>query len=321
MPVPVVEVVRSGVLESVHLGDIAVCDASGSLVASVGDPDRVAFARSCMKPLQGAVSLASIDGPVSDRDVAVMCSSHNGEPIHVRAVRSLLKRGGLDEDVLQNPPARPIDADAAARVKEPARIYQDCSGNHAGILVASAYAGWPLDRYRSRTHPHHRELLPLIRRLAAADPAIGVDGCGIPVHGMPLRAHATMYARMSVAADDHPALLRVLDAMQAEPYLVGGRKRDDTAVMEAAPDLVMKEGAEALDCVLVRSAGIGIAVKVHDGGYRAAGPATIETLHQLGLLPPGARRRLGSAWRPTLRGGDRPAATISPIFRLSREQT
>jgi L-asparaginase II len=321
MPVPLVEVVRSGVLESVHLGDIAVCDASGALLASVGDPDRVAFARSCMKPLQGAVSLASIQGPVSDREVAVMCSSHNGEPVHVRAVRSLLKRGGLDEDVLRNPAGRPMDAGAAVRVKEPARIYQDCSGNHAGILVASASAGWPLDSYRARSHPHHRQLLPLIRRLAAADPVIGVDGCGIPVHGMPLRAHATMYARMSVAADDHPALLRVLDAMQAEPYLVGGRERDDTAVMEAAPDLVMKEGAEALDCVLVRSEGIGVAVKIHDGGYRAAGPATIEALNQLGLLTPGARRRLGSAWRPTLRGGDRPAATVTPIFQLSREQT
>ena len=65
---------------------------------------------------------------------------------------------GLDEEVLQNPTGRPIDADAAARVKEPARIYQDCSGNHAGILVASAYAGWPLDSYRTRSHPHHRRL-------------------------------------------------------------------------------------------------------------------------------------------------------------------
>lgn len=321
MPVPLVEVARSGVVESVHLGDIAVCDASGAVIASAGDPDRVAFARSCMKPLQGAVSLASIDGPISDREVAVMCSSHNGETVHVRAVRSLLRRGGLDEGVLRNPEGRPIDPDAAARVKEPARIYQDCSGNHAGILVASAYAGWPLDSYRTRSHPHHRQLLPLVRRLAAADPVVGVDGCGIPVHGMPLRAHATMYARMAVTAPDHPALERVLDAMQAEPYLVGGRDRDDTAVMEAAPDLVMKEGAEALDCVLVRGEGVGIAVKIHDGGYRAAGPATIETLHQLGLLPPGARRRLGSAWRPTLPGGDRPAATVTPIFQLSREQT
>ena len=321
MPVPLVEVERSGVVESVHLGDIAVCDASGALLASAGDPDRVAFARSCMKPLQAAVSLASIEGTVTDREIAVMCSSHNGEPVHVRAVRSLLKRGGLDEGVLRNPVARPMDPEAAARVKGPKRVYQDCSGNHAGMLVASADAGWPLDSYRSRSHPHHRQLLPLVRRLAAAEPVLGVDGCGIPVHGLPLRGHATLYARMAVTAPDHPALVRVLDAMHAEPYLVGGRERDDTAVMEVAPDLVMKEGAEALNCVLARSDGIGVAVKIHDGGYRAAGPATIEALHQLGLLPPGARRRLGSAWRPTLPGGDRPAATITPIFTLSREHS
>jgi L-asparaginase II len=73
--------------------------------------------------------------------------------------------------------------------------------------------------------------------------------------------------------------------------------------------------------VLARSAGIGVAVKIHDGGYRAAGPATIEALHQLGLLPPGARRRLGPAWRPSHSGGDRPAATITPIFTLSREHS
>jgi L-asparaginase II len=319
MPVPLVQVERSGVVESVHLGDIAVCDASGALLASVGDPDRVAFARSCMKPLQAAVSLASIDQPVTDREVAVMCSSHNGEPVHVRAVRTLLKRGGVDEEALRTPVARPMDPEAAARVKGPKRIYQDCSGNHAGMLVASADAGWPLDSYRSRSHPHHRQLLPLVRRLAAAEPVVGVDGCGIPVHGLPLRGHATLYARMAVAAPDHPALVRVLDAMQAEPYFVGGRERDDTAVMGAVPDLVMKEGAEALNCVVARSAGIGVAVKIHDGGYRAAGPATIEALNQLGLLPPGARRRLGPAWRPALPGGDRPAATITPIFTLSRE--
>ena len=120
MPVPLVEVVRSGVVESVHLGDIAVCDASGALLASAGDPDRVAFARSCMKPLQAAVSLASIEGPVSDREVAVMCSSHNGEPVHVRAVRSLLKRGGLDEERAAEP-GRAADGSRGGRPREGAR--------------------------------------------------------------------------------------------------------------------------------------------------------------------------------------------------------
>ena len=319
---PLAHVVRSGVIESVHLGDVAVCDASGRLLASVGDPDRVAFARSCMKPIQAAVSLGAIDVPVPQAEIAVMCSSHNGEQVHVRAVRRLLRRGGLDDGALRNPAGRPMDPAAAARTRLPAPVYQDCSGNHAGMLVASAQAGWSLDSYRSRSHPHHRRVLPLVRELSGADPIVGVDGCGIPVHGLPLRALATMYARLGTpdVTDHAPSLARVTDAMRAEPYLVGGRERDDTAMMEAVPDLVVKEGAEALDCAVSLTAGIGVAIKVADGGYRAAGPATIEVLGQLGLLTPGARRRLRPFLRPTVTGGGRPVGHLEAICRLSPDR-
>jgi len=320
--VPLARVVRSGVVESVHLGDVAVCDASGRLLASVGDPHRVAFARSCMKPVQAAISLGVIDIAVPDVEVAVMCSSHNGEPVHVRAVRRLLRRGALDDAALRNPSAWPADPEAATRVRAPAPVFQDCSGNHAGMLVASAHAGWPIDTYRSRAHPHHRRLLPLVRALAGAEPIVGVDGCGIPVHGLPLRALATMYARLSApASTDHAeTLARATGAMRAEPYLVGGRERDDTAIMQATPDLVVKEGAEALNCAVSLSAGIGIAVKVADGGYRAVGPATIEVLDQLGLLAPGARRRLRTLLRPTVTGGGRTVGHVEAICTLSPER-
>lgn len=292
MSVPLVQVVRSGLVESVHLGDVAVCDARGRLVASIGDPDHVAFARSCMKPFQAAVSLSAIDVPVPDTEVAVMCSSHNGEPVHIRAVRSLLRRGGLTEAALQTPAARPFDEEAMVRTRRPSPILHDCSGNHAGILVASARAGWSIESYRSRRHPHHRRLVPLIRELAGVEPVIGVDGCGIPVHGLPLRSLATMYARC--ATTTNPFLERTIAAMRAEPYLVGGRNRDDTAIMQTAPDLVVKEGAEALECAASMSTGLGVAVKIADGGYRAVGPATVAMLHELGLLSATARRRLRS---------------------------
>ena len=304
MPEPLVRVVRSGLVESVHLGDVAVCDAEGRLVASVGDPDTVAFARSCMKPFQAAISLSAIDIDVPETEVAVMCSSHEGEPVHVRAVRSLLRRGGLTADALLTPSSLPSEMGSARRVLQPAPIFHGCSGNHAGILVASARAGWSVETYRSRGHPHHRRLLPLIRRLAGEEPVVGVDGCGIPVHGLPIRAIATMYARAATTDDDR--LRRAIDAMRAHPYLVGGRDRDDTAIMQAAPGLVAKEGAEAIDCVASRAAGLGIAVKIADGGYRAAGPATVAILDQLGLLPRGSKGRL----RP--RRGIEAVAELSP---------
>jgi L-asparaginase II len=318
MPAPLVQVVRSGVVESVHLGDVAVSDASGRLLASVGDPDRVAFARSCMKPVQGAVSIGAIDVALTDADVAIVCSSHNGEPVHVRAVRRVLRKTGVPPDALRTPAGRPIDEDAAGRVPRPAPIFHDCSGNHAGILGASARAGWPLETYRSRSHPHHRRVLPLVRELAGADPVVGVDGCGIPVHALPLRAIATMYARMPSAGDG--SLGRVLGAMRAEPYVVGGRDRDDTELMFATDDVVAKEGAEALTCAVVLGDGVGVAVKVHDGGYRATGPALLSVLDELGLLPPGARRRLRPRLRPVVRGGGRPVGHLEPILSLSAKR-
>jgi L-asparaginase II len=321
---PLVRVVRSGVEESVHLGHVAVCDASGRLLAWTGDPDREVFVRSCTKPVQAAVSLASIElgYTMSERLIAIMCASHNGEPVHVRAVRAVLRRGEVGEDELRTPPARPSDAASAVGVREPRAVFHNCSGKHAGMLLACASRGWARPTYRSRGHPLQRRVLSAVKDLSGEpDVRIGVDGCGVPVHAVPLRAIATMYARLADPGRQGPLaepVGRAVSAMRAEPYLVGGRGRVDTAIMQATPDVVAKEGAEALDCAVSLDAGIGIAVKVADGGYRAAGPALIDVLAHLGLLEPAARRALRAFASPTVLGGGRPAGRIEPVVRLRR---
>ena len=108
-----------------------------------------------------------------------------------------------------------------------------------------------------------------------------------------------------------------MTAMRAEPYLVGGRNRIDTEVMRAAPDIVAKEGAEALNCAVALGDGLGIAVKVADGGYRAAGPALIAVLDQLGLLgrgrpPPAREARQPAGARRRAPGGTARAGRPAP---------
>jgi L-asparaginase II len=319
---PLATVTRSGLVESVHTGHVAVCDARGRLVAWAGDPSTTVFVRSCTKPIQAAVALAAVgDLPLTDAQVAVMCASHNGEPVHVRAVRSLLRTGDLGDGDLRTPADRPLDPASAARVRGPAPVFHNCSGKHAGMLLASARRGWRTATYRSSGHPLQRRVLAAVRELSGADPDLGVDGCGVPVHALPLRRIATMYARLSTPdrlGDLAPSAARALAAMRAEPYLVGGRHRDDTAVMRAVPGVVMKEGAEALDCAVALDAGLGIAVKVADGGYRAAGPATIAVLGQLGLVPSPARRRLTEVAEPPVLGGGRRVGTLAPVVALQR---
>jgi L-asparaginase II len=301
---------------------VAVCDAQGRLVSSAGDPDRIVFARSCMKPLQAAVSLASSAGErLTERQVAVICASHNGEPVHVRTVRSILAQAGLSEADLATPPGLPLDAEERRRVRRRRRVLHDCSGKHAGMLLASVRSGWPTETYRRRGHPLQRRILRAVRAASSMpDVRVGVDGCGVPVHGMPLRALATLYARLAEPERlgqplaEHAA--RAAAAMRGHPYLVGGRHRVDTTVMSHVTGVIAKEGAEALACAAVLDAGLGIAVRIHDGGYRAVGPALIRTLDQLGILDRAARSALRPLSRPPVLGGGEQVGNIEASFEL-----
>jgi L-asparaginase II len=310
-PVPLVRVIRSGVEESVHLGSVAVADGDGRLVAAAGDPGRVAFARSSMKPLQATVSLHLAGDDLPDREVAVMAASHNGEPIHVDAVRDILDRAGLGFDDLQTPPDRPIDLRAAERVPGPRPEFHNCSGKHAGMLLACVRRGLAIDSYRDPAHPLQAEILEAVRGAAGRPPeAVGIDGCGVPVHALPLSAMAGLYARL--AAGRVLRGERVLAAMRAEPYLVAGRDRVCTAVMEHAP-VAVKVGAEGMMCAAAPGRGIGVALKVEDGGTRAAEPAIVHALGLLGLLDPGA---VPAFARPPVLGGGRPVGELVPDFAL-----
>jgi L-asparaginase II len=319
-PAPLVRVIRSGVEESVHLGHVAVCDADGRLLASVGDPDRLVFARSSMKPLQAAVSLGRIDAELPEVLVAVMCASHNAEPEHVRAVRRLLRTVGASEASLRCPPDLPSRLEDAARVRRPRAIFHNCSGKHAGMVSACVGASFPVATYLQPSHPLQRQILRAVRRATGVDrPEIGVDGCGVPVHGVPLSAMATLFARL--ARPERlgrlaPNAARALAAMARHPFLVAGTRRTDTALKEVAPGIVAKGGAEALHCAAVVEPGIGVAVKVADGGDRATGPALLRTLELLGALSEAQLQELAPFARRPVLGGGRPVGELVADFRL-----
>jgi L-asparaginase II len=316
-PAELVHVVRNGLVESVHTGDIAVCGADGRLRAFAGDPDRMLFGRSCEKPLQGAVSFSAMDEPdLPDDEIAVMCASHSGEAIHVAAVRRLLRRGPVPVAALRTPRDR---ATKGART----RIWDGCSGNHAGLLVASARRGWDLGSYRAPGHPVQRRVLRAVT--AATDverPRIGVDGCGIPVHSLPLRAMATMFARLG--DPDRlgrlaPAAGRVVRGMLAAPHMVGGTGRLDTDVMTAgAGRVIAKEGAEGLVCATSLPQGLGIALKITDGGWRRLAPAFVGVLRDLEVLPEPAFEGLRRHERLPVLGGEEPQGSVEGVVRLRR---
>lgn len=320
-PVSLVRVIRSGVEEAVHLGSVVVADEHGSVVASAGDPERVAFARSSTKPIQAAVSLNLAGEELTDEEVALMCASHNGEPVHLEVVRKLLDRAGVGVDALRCPPALPLDPEAARAVAGPGPELHNCSGKHAGMLLACVRRGYELDSYTDPSHPIQKEILSAVEAAAGGPPAgIGIDGCGIPVHAYPLVGLASVYARLARPeglGPLAPTVDRAVRSMSAEPYLVAGRDRICTAVMEAVPGVIVKAGAEGLLCAAVLARGLGIAVKVEDGSGRACGPALVRTLKQIRVLSGEEEAALAVQAHPPVLGGGRPVGELRAEFDLA----
>jgi L-asparaginase II len=300
---------------------VVVADGGGRVVASAGEASTVAFARSSMKPLQATVSLSLAGDGIPDQEVAVMCASHNGEEVHVRAVGSLLGRAGLGFDALRTPASLPLDQESARAVPEPRPELHNCSGKHGGMLVASARRGFDLASYPAPDHPLQQEVLKAVVLASGQEPgSLGTDGCGVPVHALSLASMATLYARLALPerlGDLAPSARRALAAMSAHPYLVAGRDRVCTSLMEAVPGVVVKAGAEGLICAALPERGLGVAVKIGDGSARAADPALLRTLAFLEVVDEGTMERLRPFVRPSVLGGGRPVGDLVADFDLS----
>ncbi|MGQ0534950.1 MAG: asparaginase [Methanobacteriota archaeon] len=282
----VVDCVRGNTVESRHRIHAAVVDAEGRLVLAVGRPKLVTFLRSSAKPFQAATVLSGVDDPAfTDDEVAVMSGSHTGEARHIEVVRGLLSRAGVPPTALQCGIGPDEHRAVVAGEKEPP-LAHNCSGKHAGMLCLSRRLGGDLATYLSPEHPVQKANLATIARhagVARTKVPIGIDGCGVPVHALPLHKMARMFARLAEGAT--PVLARVRDAMMKDPFLVGGTGRFDTALMPALPGrIVSKAGAEGLHCLGLPGRGLGLAVKVEDGNWRAVPPATCEILRHLGAV-------------------------------------
>jgi L-asparaginase II len=287
--VPMANVVRSGFLESVHRGSVAVVDPSGRLTAHVGDPYGPIFPRSSNKPLQATAMLRAGLRPADlpdPADLAVIAASHSGQPEHIMRIRRMLESAGLAEADLHCPPDLPLDEQARTDLLRSGggrgRIYMNCSGKHTGMLLACRAAGWPTKNYVAPDHPLQVLCRDVVAEFAGEPvAAIGVDGCGAPVMAISLAGLARAFARL-VEADDGTPERAVAEAMRARPELMSGTGRDDAVLMHAMPGLLSKGGAEGVLAVAVPGVG-AVAMKIDDGAGRAWRPVVLAILGELGV--------------------------------------
>lgn len=304
---PLVEVWRGPIVESVHRGHIAAVDGAGQTVAELGSPGTVTFFRSSSKAFQALPVVASGAADrfgFSEKEIAIACGSHSGEPMHVETAQSMLDKIGLDESALRcgvhEPFSTEVTRDLIRKGRQPSPLQNNCSGKHAAMLAFAKHLGVPTASYDQWDSPVQQAVAKVVSQFCEvpiSDLKIGIDGCGVPVFGLPVRSMALGYARL-ISPDDRfdeatrAACSRIVNAMINFPEMIGGSKeRLDTELIKAGKGrLISKIGAEGVYTVGVLPGpvwpkGLGLALKVDDGDdRRARPPAVIEALKQLRVL-------------------------------------
>lgn len=276
-----VQLLREGIVESIHSCQVALVDTRGRVLSAAGDPQTTTFARSCLKPIQAlpvSNSGAQERFNLTERDLAIICGSHQGTIAQARQVFSILWRCDVEPSALQCP--------TPECQKSP--LQHNCSGNHAGMIAVCKQNGWQISSYMDRNHPAQKLILNTMAdllRMPAAEFICAHDECGVPTYLLEIGQLARLYALLSVHDQLH--LERITRAMTHHPDMVAGDGQFDTELMRLTNGAVVsKSGAEGVQCIGRIGEGLGLAIKVMDGSKRAKTAASIHLLKQLGWINP-----------------------------------
>ncbi|WUH98068.1 asparaginase [Spirillospora sp. NBC_00431] len=280
-----VEVERSGFVESRHRGAAVGLAADGTVAVRAGDPGLPIFPRSANKPTQAVAMLRAgldLDGEL----LALAAGSHSGEDFHVEGVEKILVGAGLVAGDLRCPESWPLDPETQQDVARSgggaSRLRMNCSGKHAAMLATCVAAGWPTASYLEADHPLQVVVREVVEEMAGeAVTVVGVDGCGAPLFAVSAAGVARAF-RSLVLAGPGTAERRVADAMRTHPQWTSGTRREERRLMDAVPGLLVKCGAEGVDAFALPDGRAG-AVKIDDGAMRARTPVTVALLRALGL--------------------------------------
>ncbi|CAM3030889.1 asparaginase [Paenibacillus sediminis] len=287
---------RGGTLECAHMGHISIVGEDGNIVSSAGDPHFVAFTRSSAKPFQ---AIPGIRGGIiehyglSDQEVAIMAASHAAEPYHIETLESIMAKTGLEENGMICAPSYPLNESARESViraqGSKRRVFHNCAGKHLGVLAYSKMKGYSLHDYAGKDHQVQQEILEVLAEMSELQVdqiGLGTDGCGFPVFALPLSALATAYMKLAcpdLIEDDatRNAVVRITNAMNRYPELVGGNGRVDTVLLHDH-NIVAKGGFKGVFCLGLRKERLGIAFKVLDGSEEEWGWIVQAILGQIG---------------------------------------
>ena len=287
-------VTRGELTESIHVAFAVVVDKNGQVIFSSGDPHYLTCVRSSLKPFQAAASIkaGAVDlAKFNDKEIALMCASHQGEKLHTDTARSMLKKLDLTIEDYECGSHEPLDKNTRNNLirakKTTSQLYNNCSGKHAGMMALAKQLSGKIIGYTKINHPVQKFINDYVSKISETKNLhYQIDGCSAPTPFLILEVIAKMFQKL--ASGNEVELRRVFDAMVSYPLIVGGTKNFDSSFIQALNGRgITKVGGESIRGIAIKTdehGPVGIAIKVLDGNPRVLPIATMKLLNHLRLL-------------------------------------
>lgn len=257
-------------------------------VLSGGQSARTVWMHSAAKPLQLLPLLVrDLDQvyALSPGELALLSSSHLGQPQHIEALRSILTKTGLRESSLVLPPAAP-----GGKVSyrnwllcggKKRRLFHPCSGIHIAIMLLQRELTGDTAGYERMSSPAQREILRYIQDYTGEVPMLKLDHCGIPTYGVSLGSVASAYQKLGKEALSGISA-RLVSALHTAPVMVEGDGCIST-ILCSDSDLVAKTAVNHLLAIGDQRRDLGCAI-ISDEGWENIVEALCEISVQISIV-------------------------------------
>ena len=275
-----VEHIRDGLIEEEHDGYVYTTKSST-------ENDYPYYLRSCAKPLQASLMIDyGLDEKynMSSEEIALCCASHAGEKCHTDIAERLLNKFGLEYEWLKcglHPPL--YDKNTKEQITY---FHNNCVGKHILFLALCKENGWDTETYDKLDNPLQQRVVKKISELCKINCSdnniypypITKDGCGVPILAMPLKNMLTGFINLFCVEK----YSKIKNAYLENPYIIGGKGRLDTEIIQNSSGLVAKVGAGGLCVVVNIKEKDGLIVKINDCNMDTRRLVVFAALNKLG---------------------------------------
>jgi len=292
-------ITRGNLIESTHKSKCVIKNYNYKTVFSTKNNKDLVYPRSAIKILQAIPfiqSQAKNKYNLTQKQIAICCSSHCGEEEHINALKEWIKKTKININQLKCGIHNPINLKSSNKILlsgiKPNQLHNNCAGKHLGMISGCKASNLNILNYLNINHPYQKKIRKCLEDFTECKIKKiqkGIDGCSAPQYAFPMENLAIAMINIIKSYDEkykyNKEIKILLKAIEKYPQLTGSKNIYPCQLIKITRGKIFaKGGAEGILLFAHKEKKVGGIIKVEDGNERALPSVANNIFKKLNLL-------------------------------------